>query len=67
MMPQLRKIGYLVVLCGMPALLQGCFLTKVISTPMRLGGAALSVFPVVGNSAHKAIDKVADKVDDIPI
>jgi hypothetical protein len=51
----------------MPVLLQGCFLTKVVSTPMRLGGAALSVFPVVGNTAHEAIDEIADKVDDIPI
>jgi hypothetical protein len=51
----------------MPVLLQGCFLTKVVSTPMRLGGAVLSVFPVVGNTAHEAIDEIADKVDDIPI
>ena len=67
MMSQLRKAGYLVLLCCMPVLLQGCFLTKVVSTPMRLGGAVLSVFPVVGNTAHEAIDEIADKVDDIPI
>ncbi len=34
---------------------------------MRLGGAVLSVFPVVGNTAHEVIDEIADKVDDIPI
>ena len=67
MMSQLREAGCLVLLCCMLALLQGCFLTKVVSTPIRLGGAALSIFPVVGNTAHDAIDEVADKVDDIPI
>jgi hypothetical protein len=35
--------------------------------PDALGGAALSVFPVVGNSAHDAVDEIADKVDNIPI
>jgi len=45
---------------------QGCFLTKVVSVPMRVGGAVVSIVPVVGNSAHDAIDTAADFVDDAP-
>lgn len=48
-------------------ILQGCVLTKVASVPMRLGGAVVSIVPVVGNSAHDAIDTAADGVDDLPI
>ena len=48
-------------------LLQGCVLTKVASVPMRLGGAVVSVVPVVGNDVHDAIDTAAEKVDDIPL
>ncbi len=46
---------------------QGCVLTKVASVPMRLGGAVISIVPGVGNTAHDAIDKAAETVDDIPI
>lgn len=48
-------------------LLNGCFLTKIITVPMRLGGAVISIVPGVGNTAHDAIDEAADIVDDIPI
>ena len=47
--------------------LQGCVFTKVATVPMRLGGAVVSIVPGVGNTAHDAIDEVAEKVDDIPI
>lgn len=58
-----KIIGFLIV----ATLLQGCVLTKVASVPMRLGGAVVSIVPGVGNTAHDAIDKAADTVDDIPI
>jgi len=48
-------------------LLQGCVLTKIASVPMRLGGAVVSIVPVMGNSAHDAIDEAADVVDEVPI
>jgi Family of unknown function (DUF6726) len=48
-------------------LLSGCFLTKIVSVPMRVGGAVTSVVPVVGNTAHKTIDKAANIVDEVPI
>ena len=48
-------------------LLNGCILTKVVTVPMRLGGAVISIIPAVGNSAHDAIDEAAEIVDDVPI
>ncbi|MDY6845056.1 MAG: DUF6726 family protein [Thermodesulfobacteriota bacterium] len=45
----------------------GCVLTKVVSVPMRVGGAVVSIVPVVGNTADDAIDKIADTVDEVPL
>jgi hypothetical protein len=61
---KLEKILQLVIAASV---LQGCVFTKVVSVPMRLGGAVVSIVPGVGNTAHDAIDKVAEGVDDIPI
>ncbi len=57
----------ILLLAAMSLFLQGCILTKVISVPMRLGGAVISVVPVVGNTAHDAIDTAAEVVDEVPI
>ena len=46
--------------------LSGCFMTKVATVPMRVGGAVVSVVPVVGEPASEAIDKAADAVDTLP-
>ena len=43
--------------------LSGCFVTKVVTVPMRVGGAVISIVPVVGNSVDKVIDTAADTVD----
>lgn len=48
-------------------LLQGCVLTKLVTVPMRVTGAVLSIIPVVGNSAHDGIDEAAEIVDDVPL
>ena len=45
----------------------GCVLTKVVSVPLRVGGAVISVAPLVGEDMDDAIDKAADTIDDIPI
>ena len=45
----------------------GCLLTKLVSVPMRAGGAIISIIPVAGNTAHDAIDEAADIVDKIPL
>jgi len=47
--------------------LSGCFLTKVVTVPMRIVGAVASIVPVVGNSVDQSIEAVADAVDDIPL
>ncbi|MFA6162129.1 MAG: DUF6726 family protein [Methylobacter sp.] len=61
---KLRKILLLVIAASV---LQGCVFTKIVSVPMRLGGAVVSIVPGVGNTAHDAIDGAAEVVDDVPI
>jgi uncharacterized protein DUF6726 len=61
------SIKNIVLLLVISSMLQGCVLTKVVSVPMRLGGAVVSIVPGVGNTAHDAIDGAAESVDDIPI
>ncbi|MGE5300823.1 MAG: DUF6726 family protein [Acidobacteriota bacterium] len=41
----------------------GCAATKVATVPLRLGGAAISIVPVVGNTADNVIDTTADIID----
>jgi hypothetical protein len=53
----------LLALLGAP----GCYATKIVSVPMRVTGAVASAVPVVGNTAHDAIDGVADAVDELPL
>jgi hypothetical protein len=57
----------LLLLSGVLLLLSGCFLTKVVTVPMRLGAAVVSIVPVVGNTAHDAIDEAAEIVDEVPL
>ena len=58
-------ISILVILASMQ--ISGCFATKIVTVPMRVGGAIVSVVPVVGNVADDAIDVAADTVDLIPL
>ena len=48
-------------------MLSGCVLTKVVTVPMRVGGAVISVVPGVGQEIDDAIDETADIIDAIPI
>ncbi|HIA14419.1 MAG TPA: hypothetical protein EYN18_03065 [Nitrospirales bacterium] len=57
----------LVILAMVAMYLSGCVLTKIITVPMRVTGAAISIIPVAGNTADEAIDKVADTIDKVPI
>ena len=57
----------LVVLVMIAIYLGGCVLTKLITVPMRLGGAVISIIPVAGNVADGAIDEAADAIDKVPI
>ncbi|SMN16028.1 hypothetical protein CRYPA_1962 [uncultured Candidatus Thioglobus sp.] len=48
-------------------LLSSCVLTKVATVPMRVGGAIISVIPIVGDGIDEAIDDAADVIDAVPI
>lgn len=56
-----------VLLLVLTLCLQGCFLTKIATVPMRVGGALISVIPVVGNTMDTSIDTAADTIDEIPL
>ncbi len=61
------KLQTSLVLVVVSMMLTGCFLTKIVTVPMRLGGAVVSIVPAVGNTAHDAIDEAAGIVDEVPI
>ena len=46
---------------------QGCFLTKIITVPLRVGAGVISIVPLVGNTAHDSVDEVAEIIDEVPI
>lgn len=48
-------------------LLNGCVLTKIVTVPMRLGAAVISIVPGAGNTVHDAIDEAAETVDEVPL
>ena len=47
--------------------ISGCVLTKVVTVPMRVTGAVVSVIPVVGDGIDNALGASADVIDAIPI
>lgn len=47
--------------------LSGCFLTKIVTVPMRVVGAFVSIVPVAGNKVNTVIQTAADTVDDVPL
>ncbi|MDL1984341.1 MAG: DUF6726 family protein [Thermodesulfobacteriota bacterium] len=61
------KIVKLLLILVTLTMLSGCVLTKLVSVPTRVVGAVVSIVPVVGNTAHDAIDEVADIIDEVPI
>ena len=62
----MKFVKLLLFLCVV-LFLSGCVLTKVVTVPMRIGGAVISVVPVAGNTTHDAIDKAAETVDKVPL
>ena len=47
--------------------LSGCVLTKVVTVPMRVTGAVISVIPVIGDPIDEILGYSADVIDNIPI
>ena len=57
----------LLVLVLISLYLSGCVLTKVVTVPMRVTGAVISVIPVVGDPIDEILGYSADVIDRIPI
>ena len=47
--------------------LSSCVFTKVVTVPMRVTGAVVSVIPVVGDGVDNILGTSADVIDAIPI
>ena len=47
--------------------LSGCVLTKVVTVPIRVTGAVISVIPVIGDPIDDILGYSADVIDNIPI
>jgi hypothetical protein len=62
-----KTILRVVAVAALATSLSGCFLTKVVTVPMRVVGAVVSIVPVAGNTVNDVIQKGANTVDDIPL
>ena len=47
--------------------LSSCVFTKVVTVPIRITGAVISVIPVVGDGVNSVLGASADVIDAIPI
>ncbi len=63
----MKRTAMILVMALALCLSTGCVLTKIVTVPLRVVGAAVSVIPVAGNTAHDAIDELAEQIDDFPI
>lgn len=57
----------IIVILLSAVMLSSCVLTKVVTVPMRVGGAVISIVPGIGEEIDAAIDETADVIDAIPI
>ena len=57
----------LISLTDLIVFLSGCVFTKVVTVPLRVTGAVVSVIPVVGDGGNNVLDTSADVIDAIPI
>jgi len=62
----MRPFAISALLVLMTVFLSGCLFTKVVTVPMRLGGAVISIVPVGGNVVHDSIDLSAEAIDELP-
>jgi hypothetical protein len=61
------KLIRIIILFVAISSLNGCVLTKILTVPMRITGAVISIVPVLGNPVHDTIDTAAGAVDKVPI
>ena len=57
----------LITLSLLVIFLSGCVFTKIVTVPMRVTGAVVSVIPVVGDGIDSVLGTSADVIDAIPI
>ncbi len=57
----------LITLSLLVIFLSGCVFTKIVTVPMRVTGAVVSVIPVVGDGVDSVLGASADVIDAIPI
>ncbi len=60
-------VNKIVIIAICALFISGCVLTKVVTVPMRVTGAIISVVPVIANGVEDVIVKSADAIDAIPI
>lgn len=63
----IMKYAVIILVLCLVLSINGCVLTKIVTVPMRLGAAVVSVVPVAGNTAHDAIDEAAETIDQVPL
>ena len=57
----------LIALSLLIVFVSSCVFTKVVTVPMRVTGAVVSVVPIVGDGANSVLGTSADVIDAIPI
>lgn len=62
-----KSSNFLLVVLAVVCLCQGCLLTRVVTVPMRVGGAVLTIIPCAGDAAHESLDEAASVIDDAPL
>jgi len=62
-----KRCRLLMVIMITACLCQGCLLTRVVTVPMRVGGAVLTIVPYAGDAAHESLDEAASVIDDVPL
>ncbi len=60
-------VNKIVIIAICALFISGCVLTKVVTVPMRVTGAIISVVPAIANGVEDVIVKSADVIDAIPI
>ena len=56
----------LVIIVIVALYISGCVFTKLVTVPLRVSGALISVVPIVGNQIDEVIDQSADLIDELP-
>ena len=56
----------LVIIVIVALYISGCVFTKLVTVPLRVSGALVSVIPVVGNQIDDVINAQADVIDELP-